>query len=144
MFKQDKYSKTIVEALGLLKNYIQGRLSVKKVPRDKGEARREVLAFVEAGVASAASTLVCFLCGNTGHKAKQCTVVSVEKKWEFLAKCWKDSQSKKKTGVANLEVDEKEDKASTDGEAECEVPEGAPSYQEYLKDLGYNLFTCGG
>ena len=65
---------------------------------------------------------MCFLCGNTGHKAKQCTVVLAEKKWEFLAKRWKDSQSKKKLGVANLEVDEKEDEASTEGEDELKSP----------------------
>ena len=70
LFKQDKYPKTIVEALGLLKNYVPGRLAVTKVPKNEGETRREVLAFVEAGGASAASTLVCFLCGNKGHKAK--------------------------------------------------------------------------
>ena len=40
-------------------------------------------------------------------------------------------------------MDEKADKASTDGEDKFEVPQGMPSYQEYLKSLGYNLFTCG-
>ena len=88
LFKQDKYPKTIVEALGLLKNYVPGPLAVTKVTKDEGEKRRELLAFVEAGGASAASMLVCFLCGNKGHKAKQCTVVSVEKKREYLAKHW--------------------------------------------------------
>ena len=66
-----------------------------------------------------------------------------EEKREYPAKRWKDSQSKKKTGVANLEVDEKVDDVSTDGEDEFEVPKGEPSYQDYLKSLGYNLFTCG-
>ena len=69
MFKQDKYPKTIVEALGLLKNYMPGRLAVKKVPKDEGEKRIEVLAFVKTGGTSAASTLVCFLCENTGAQS---------------------------------------------------------------------------
>ena len=69
-----------MEALGLLKIYVPDRLAVKKVPKDDGETRREVLAFVKAEGGSATSTLVCFLCGNTGHKAKQCTVVLTEKK----------------------------------------------------------------
>ena len=149
LFKQDKYPKNIVEALGLLKNYVPGRLAAKKVSKDEGESRKEVLAFVEAGGTSAANTLVCFLCGNVGHKAKQCTVVSAEKKQEYLAKRWKGSQEdrdktprKKKQGVANLGVDEKED-GSEDESDEPNLPEGAPTYEEYLKEMGYSLFTCG-
>ena len=92
LFKQDKYPKTIVEALGLLKNYVPGRLAVTNVPKNEGDTRRDVLAFVEAGGVVAASTLVCFLCGNKGHKAKQCMVVSAEKKQEYLAKHWGGSQ----------------------------------------------------
>ena len=117
-----------MEALGLHKIYVPSRLAVKKAPKNEGEEHIEVLAFVETGATSAASTLLCFLCGNTGHKAKQCTVVSAEKKHEFLAKCGKDSQSKNKTGVANVEVDEKFNEASTDGDNDFEIPKGAPSY----------------
>ena len=49
---------------------------------------------------------------------------------------------KKKLGLANLGVDDKDDGSDDEGE-ELDIPEGAPTYEECLKELGYNLFTCG-
>ena len=145
LFKQDKYPKTIVEALSLLKNYVPGHLASKKISEGTKKRTEGTTGLCRGRwklVKKHPSILPMMHTGAQGKTVYCCHDRTRNR--EFLDKRWKDSQEKEKKGVANLGEWTRKTKNIRQAEAErFQVPEGAPSYEEYLKKLGYNLFTCG-